>query len=61
LIKDTTADPAFKHVKFAEAVLDPGEFKVEIRELKPGDIEHKAKIDLLQQAIPVTPLPHMPR
>jgi hypothetical protein len=61
LVKDTTADPAFKHVKFAKAVLDPGEFKVEIHELEPGDIEPKAKIDLLQQATPVTPLPHMPR
>jgi hypothetical protein len=32
LIKDTAADPAFAHVRFAEAVLDPGQFKVEIRD-----------------------------
>jgi hypothetical protein len=33
LINDTTADPAFAHVQFAEAVLDPTEFKVHIRGL----------------------------
>ena len=33
LIKETMADPAFAHVSFAEAVLDPTEFKVDIRTL----------------------------
>jgi hypothetical protein len=32
LMKDTAANPAFAHVRFAEAVLDSGQFKVEIRD-----------------------------
>ena len=32
VIEDTTADPAFAHVAFAEAVLSPTEFKVDIRD-----------------------------
>jgi Protein of unknown function (DUF2971) len=31
LIKETTADPAFAHVSFGDAVLDPVEFKLDIR------------------------------
>jgi DUF2971 family protein len=33
VINQTTADPAFAHVDFAEAILDPTEFKVDIRDL----------------------------
>jgi hypothetical protein len=33
VINQTTADPAFAHVDFAEAILDPTEFKVDIRGL----------------------------
>jgi hypothetical protein len=47
LIEDTVADPAFKHVKFAEAVLDPGQFKVEIRDCR----ERPEAADLLANAV----------
>jgi Protein of unknown function (DUF2971) len=36
LINETSADAAFAHVTFAEAVLDPSQFKMEIREIDPA-------------------------
>jgi hypothetical protein len=33
VINQTTADPAFAHLDFAEAVLDPTEFRVDVRNL----------------------------
>jgi hypothetical protein len=38
VIEDTTADPAFAHVVFAEAVLSPTEFKVDIRDIDKRDL-----------------------
>jgi len=58
LIEDTAADSAFNHVKFAEAVLDPGQFKVAIRDVELCDIERRAKnLDLFQRATPIMPAP----
>ena len=42
LIAETKADPAFQHVAYAEAVLDPGQFKVEIR-----DYQEKTKFEVV--------------
>jgi hypothetical protein len=55
LVAETRADPAFGHVKFAEAVLDPGQFKV--ANLQPGDLEHKVFVEFAQQALPAIQLP----
>src|SRR5262245_32723263 len=57
LVAETRADPAFGHVKFAEAVLDPGQFKVAIRDLQPGDLERKVFVEFAQQALPAIQLP----
>jgi Protein of unknown function (DUF2971) len=39
LMRNTAANPPFAHVKFAEAVLDPGQFKVAIRDFALRDLE----------------------
>ena len=57
LIRETSADPAFGHVKFGEAVLDPGRFKVALRDVTLDDLERSAKSELFQQAVPVMQLP----
>lgn len=58
LIKETSAEPAFRHVKFAEAVLDPGQFKVAIRDFDPSSLERSAQLaELLEQAVPVARSP----
>ena len=56
LIKDTVADPAFGHLTFAEAVLDPGQFKVAIRDL-PAAPALALGDGALLQALPVMHLP----
>jgi hypothetical protein len=49
LIKDTAADPALAHIRFAEAVLDPGQFKVEIRDYQQRpEVE---VVDLMGRAV----------
>jgi hypothetical protein len=57
LVAETRADPAFGHVKFAEAVLDPGQFKVAVRDLQPGDLERKIFVEFAQQALAAVQLP----
>jgi hypothetical protein len=50
LIDETDADPAFAHVGFAEAVLDPGQFKVGIRDVEPQKVDVKV-VDMFDRAV----------
>ena len=56
VVTETRADAAFGHVKFAEAVLDPGQFKVAVRDLQPGDLKRKVFVEFAQQALPAVQL-----
>jgi hypothetical protein len=49
-IGETKEDPAFAHVRFAQADLDPAEFKVDIRDLDPDGLPQSLEHNLEPRA-----------